>query len=142
MISLSLAQDLALAGLRWEPEPGDRFALALEGFDDDVFTVSDITVEVHEYASGKLLGFNGTTEWPLDSVSLDQALWLPREDQLRGLLGGTFRSLSRNVDGEAEAFTVTTFTEGRERAFTSTNPAEAYALALDALISASADLGT
>ena len=31
--------------------------------------------------------------------SLIMAGWLPREDQLRELLGGTFRSLERAVDG-------------------------------------------
>ena len=34
-------------------------------------------------------------EWALDSVGTEQTLWLPQEDQLRRLLGGTFRRLER-----------------------------------------------
>ena len=46
-------------------------------------------------AEAPLLGFNGTTEWALDSVTLDQALWLPREDQLRELLGDRLEAVRR-----------------------------------------------
>ena len=60
-----------------------------------VFVVSDMTVEVHEHPDGTVIGFNGTTEWALDSVDQTRTLWLPREGQLRGLLGGTFRRLDR-----------------------------------------------
>ena len=60
-----------------------------------MFTVSDMTIEAHRYPTGTVLGFNGTTEWALDSVAIDDALWLPREDQLRDLLRGTFRQLIR-----------------------------------------------
>lgn len=58
----------------------------------EIFTVADMVVEA-EYPTGTLLAFNGTTEWALDSVQLDQALWLPREDQLR-LLEAAFLSLA------------------------------------------------
>ncbi|MFC5272404.1 hypothetical protein [Brachybacterium sacelli] len=30
--------------------------------------------------------FNGTTEWALDSVEQHEAIWIPREDQLRTAL--------------------------------------------------------
>ena len=46
-----------------------------------------------------MLGFNGTTEWALDSVALDQTLWLPREDQLRALLGDRLRCVRREPEG-------------------------------------------
>ena len=55
--------------------------------DDDVFVLSDMTVEVHDLPSGRVIGFNGTTEWALDEVAQRDALWIPREDQLRELLG-------------------------------------------------------
>ncbi len=50
------------------------------------------------YRDQSLLGFNGTTEWALDSVTLDQALWLPREDQLRELLGDRLEVVRRLED--------------------------------------------
>ena len=98
MISRELARTLAAAGVRWTPASGDAFCIDGPEFDGDVFTLSDMTIEAHEFDTGTILGFNGTTEWALDSVALEAALWLPREDQLRELLGGAFRSLSF-VDG-------------------------------------------
>ena len=40
-----------------------------------------------------MLAFNGTTEWALDSIEVDEAVWLPLEHQLRDLLGDAFVSL-------------------------------------------------
>ncbi|GAA4416329.1 hypothetical protein GCM10023169_11050 [Georgenia halophila] len=95
MISLDLARALADAGLQWKPVSGDRFTIDQPDLTGEVFTVSDMTVEPHDFSTGTVLGFNGTTEWALDSVELEETLWLPREDQLRELLGGTFRGLER-----------------------------------------------
>src|SRR3954447_16309658 len=94
MISVELARALRDSGLAWHPKAGDNFVIDRIEADEEVFTLSDMTVEAHEFSSGTVLGFNGTTEWALDSVALEEALWLPREDQLRGLLRTTFRSLS------------------------------------------------
>ena len=66
---------------------GDRFQLDEPEFEADVFTVSEMTIEPRAYPTGTILAFNGTTEWALDSVALEEALWLPREDQLRELTG-------------------------------------------------------
>jgi len=81
MIDVDLARRLRDAGLRWHPRPGDRFTIEQGDFDSaEVFTISDMTVEAHDYPTGTVLGFNGTTEWALDSVAATDALWLPRED--------------------------------------------------------------
>ncbi|TDE07913.1 pilus assembly protein CpaE [Jiangella asiatica] len=98
MISVELARKLREAGLRWDPEPGDRFVIPNRGMDDDVFVVSQMVVDVHDFPTGRVLGFNGTVEWALDSVEQDVALWLPGESRLRELLGGTFVGLNR-VEG-------------------------------------------
>ncbi|MFQ6172113.1 hypothetical protein ACK8HX_10935 [Oryzobacter sp. R7] len=99
MITVELARALLDAGVLWEPRAGDRFVIDAELLTEEVFWISDLTVEVHTYRDQSLLGFNGTTEWALDSVTLDQALWLPREDQLRGLLGDRLESVHRIDDG-------------------------------------------
>lgn len=99
MISVELARKLRAVGLRWSPVPGDRFVVTDRDMDDDVFVVSDMTIEVHDLPSGKVIGFNGTVEWALDSVDTTEAVWLPRESQLRELLAGTFRGLERTDDG-------------------------------------------
>lgn len=99
MITVELARSLLAAGVLWEPRPGDRFVIDAELLTGDVFWISDLTVEVHSYRDQSVLGFNGTTEWALDSVTLDQALWLPREDQLRELVGDRLESVHRVEDG-------------------------------------------
>ena len=135
MISTALARELRDAGLVWTPASGDSFQIALADFEGDVFTVSDMTIEAHHYPSGSVLGFNGTTEWALDSVALDDALWLPREDQLRELLRGTFRSLERTASDDGPViYTVRASIEGMDAAYSSDDPSEAYGLAVLALI--------
>ena len=135
VISTALAADLRDAGLTWAPVSGDAFQLAGVDFEGDVFTVSDMTIEAHHYPTGTILGFNGTTEWALDSVALDDALWLPREDQLRDALAGTFVELVREVaDDERASYTVTVMVDGEEARAVSDDAAEAYGLALLALL--------
>jgi hypothetical protein len=63
-------------------------------------------------------------------------VWLPREDQLRELLGGTFRSLSRVEDG----FEVEVDLPARGvRRFGADDAGDAYADALLALVTAAVD---
>lgn len=131
MISTKTARELSDAGLRWHPHSGDAFTLASPELEGDVFTVSEMTIEPHEFDTGTILGFNGTTEWALDSVAIEDALWLPREGQLRELLGGTFRSL---VATGSAGYTVTIGLTGTDRRFEAADAAEAYAAALLALI--------
>jgi hypothetical protein len=64
VIPRELAIKLRDAGLRWHPRAGDQFQLASTDMDStgsEVFTVSDMTIEAHEYSTGTVLGFNGTT---------------------------------------------------------------------------------
>jgi hypothetical protein len=133
VISRELAAALRDAGLVWHPASGDRFQLDLPDLDADVFTVSEMTIEAHRYPTGTILGFNGTTEWALDSVSIEQAVWLPREDQLRELLRTTFRALRRLED----SFEVETELDGERLRFEHPEPGEAYGLALLDLINRS-----
>lgn len=139
MISSALAAELREAGLRWDPISGDAFQLGGADFEGDVFTVSDMTIEPHHYSSGTILGFNGTTEWALDSVALDDALWLPREEQLRDLLRGAFASLVREPVGAGARYRVTTRVGETETVFEADDAAEAYGHALLALIRTAAD---
>ena len=131
MISMQLARALHDSGLVWRPRRGDNFRIDRIEADDEVYTLSDMTVEAHEFSSGTVLGFNGTTEWALDSVALDDALWFPREDQLRDILGPAFRSLRRET-----VFTVTAVVDGETKEFEANDAADAYARALLALLDA------
>ncbi|HEX5090697.1 MAG TPA: pilus assembly protein CpaE [Nocardioides sp.] len=103
MLSLELARALRDAGVGWEPCPGDTFVVPDRDLDEHVFVLSDMVVQTVQPPDGPpILAFNGTTEWALDSLEAQEALWLPREDQLRELLGAAFESLER-VPGPPEA---------------------------------------
>jgi hypothetical protein len=126
VLGVELARQLKTAGLAWKPQLGDRFTVPDRDLDDEVFVLSNMTVQVHDRPEGRIIGFNGTTEWALDDVDLDEALWLPREDQLRELLSGTFRSLHK----DQETHTVRTELLGQEQDFSAATAEEAYAAAL------------
>jgi hypothetical protein len=130
MISVALARRLRDNGVRWDPKPGDRFVIADRDMDDDVFTLSDMTIEVHEFPGERIIGFNGTTEWALDSVEMQHSVWLPSETQLRDLLAGTFRSLER-AEG---AWRVIIEVNGTTRVTTDEDAVEAYGRALLGLV--------
>jgi hypothetical protein len=104
MISLELAQQLRAAGLAWNPLPGDRFVVPGRGMDEEVFVVSNMVIEVQDAPSGQIIGFNGTTEWALDSLAQDQVVWMPRESQLRELLDERFLRLESVTGGFAVVF--------------------------------------
>jgi hypothetical protein len=130
MISTELARALHDSGLKWHPEVGDAFRIDRIEADADVFYLSDMTVEAHELRTGTELGFNGTTGWALDSVAIEDALWLPAESQLRRLLGAAFVSLTLAETGHR----VVARLGGELIEFTSEVAEDAYARALIALL--------
>ena len=125
MISTALARALRDSGLVWKPRSGDQFRIDLVEADDELYVLSDLTVEAHEFSTGTVLGFNGTTEWALDSVSIEEALWHPHEHQLRAALGPAFVSLT-GKDGYA----VTAVIDGAASVFEAETAEDAYAKAL------------
>ena len=134
MISTALARSLRDVGLAWQPQRGDHFIVADRGMDDEVFVLSDMTVELQSFPTGPVIGFNGTTEWALDSLDQSDALWLPAEDQLRERLGDTFSRLQRT----GSDYVVTITVDDEQRLSRSPDPAQAYGLALLELLAATA----
>jgi hypothetical protein len=130
MISTALARALRDSGLVWHPAAGDAFRIDRIEVDDEIFYLSDMTVEAHDLTTGTELGFNGTTEWALDSVAIEDAVWLPSETQLRTLLSGAFRSLDVFAGGSR----VTAEIEGTVSEFVAHPAEDAYARALLALL--------
>lgn len=126
MISIELARALRTAGLAWEPAAGDRFVIDRPELESQPFVLSDLVADVHEVGGGRVIGFNGTVEWALDSVLLEQTVWLPAEHQLRDRLGAVFTRLERTATG----WTVVLCVDGDERTFAHREPAEAYGRAL------------
>jgi hypothetical protein len=130
VLSLSIARRLRDAGLSWTPERGDRFVVADRDMDDEVFVLSDMTTEVHRYSGGPVIGFNGTTEWALDSVDQRDALWIPAEHQLRELLGAAFVRLERWGDDFRVVFASRDDGSDTESTVEAADAADAYGLAL------------
>jgi hypothetical protein len=126
VLSIVLARALREAGLTWTPARGDSFVMPDREMDAEVFVLSDMTIEVHQFPAGPVIGFNGTTEWALDSIELSEALWVPAEHQLRERLGDAFAGLAPTGDGYRVTLRVDGATSGHE----GENPAEAYARAL------------
>jgi hypothetical protein len=118
VITIEQAGRLRKAGVLWAPAAGDRFVVPDRDMDEDVFVVSDMTVEVHDYQGSKVIGFNGTTEWALDSIEQREVIWLPREEQLRALLGKHFHALEAVPGGFRVGLTDSTHTaEDAEQAY-------------------------
>ena len=98
MISRDLASRLAPL-LDWTPANGDQFYIPRPEISESTFTISDMVVELIVKNGDSRFHFNGTVEWALDSVESDAVVWMPREEQLRLLLGDAFLSLDRVGDG-------------------------------------------
>jgi hypothetical protein len=131
VISVSTARALAATGLAWEPSRGDRFVIPDREMDDQVFVLSDMTVETHDFPTGRVIGFNGTTEWALDSVDAESVLWLPGEGALRGLLGPALVRLEpAGLAGWAVTVAAGATSRGAEQTVVHADAEEAYALAL------------
>jgi hypothetical protein len=128
--SPDLARRLHDAGLAWSPSNGDRFWLPERDLDEAVFLVSDMVVEVRDVASGRVLAFNGTTEWALDGVEEHEAVWLPRLDQLLEVLGENFLSLTARSGGHVVRVQV----GQREEEHVDVGPADAAARAVLSLL--------
>ena len=126
MISLDLARRLEAAGVPWTPALGDRFMIPDRDLDDAVFAISDMVVEIHDHSLGRYLGFNGTTEWALDSIEQREVVWLPREDQLRSMLGVCFVALQATPGG----FVVIVEQDGQEARHIDIDAECAYARAV------------
>ena len=126
MISTPLARSLRDAGLAWNPRRGDHFIVADRDMDDEVFVLSDMTVELQDFPTGPVIGFNGTTEWALDSLDQSDALWLPAEDQLREHLSDSFVRLER----DGRAYVVAVIVDGEQRLTRAPDTSEAVRLAL------------
>ncbi|MGA8248742.1 MAG: pilus assembly protein CpaE [Nocardioides sp.] len=134
MITRGLAEALRAAGLSWQPANGDRFLVPDRDLDEQVFVISDMVIENLRLPRGQhVLAFNGTTEWALDSLDASEAVWLPREDQLRDALGEAFMSLEL-LAGETSGFAVTLLVGDREQRFVDVDVEDAYARAVLALL--------
>jgi hypothetical protein len=108
------------------------------GLDELEFVISDMVVETRRMAFDRqMLTFNGTTEWAMDTLAASEALWLPREDQLREILGEAFMGLEY-IPGEAPGYAVSMLLGDSEKRFVDVDVESAYARAALALLASTA----
>ncbi len=86
MLSLTTAKALREAGLAWTPQNLDFFAIPLPEFEGQVFAINDMTIMAGTLYGEPAITFHGSAEWALDHLWVSEAIWLPREEQLRELL--------------------------------------------------------
>ena len=126
MISIELARRLRDTGLCWTPASGDRFVVPDRDLDGQVFAISEMTIDIRSSPSGRLIAFNGTVEWALDSILQREVIWLPSEGQLRELLGPRFIALERDGD----MFRCVVDLDGHRIEYRDANAADAYGRAV------------
>lgn len=126
MIAIHLARELRDAGLHWEPVNGDRFFIPDRDLDDQVFAISEMTVDMRTVEGGREIAFNGAAEWALDAIEHSEVVWLPSETQLRELLDERFISLRV----EDRVFVCEARIDGADHTFPAQDAADAYGGAL------------
>ena len=72
MISLDTARRLRDGGLRWTPSSatGSSCPTRHRRF----FVLSNMVAELYRFRPSEVIGFNGTTEWALDSVETEDTV--------------------------------------------------------------------
>ena len=83
MIGVQLARQLKQAGLVWKPGPGDRFAIPDRDLDEEVFVLSNMTIEVHTLPEGRVIAVDGSpsmVEEARAALPEDRAQVLPAVD--------------------------------------------------------------
>lgn len=100
MISKELARELSKQGLDWVPALHDFFIIPDADLDDQIFVISDLTIDIETLDGHATIMFNGAVEWSLDYILSQDAVWLPTESQLRDLLADRLVSLSRTQEGD------------------------------------------
>lgn len=139
MISIETALRLKKAGLEWQPAENDFFAIPFRELDERTFVISDMTVIVETLNGERAITFNGASEWAMDYLIVTDAIWVPREDQLRVALER--RLVQRGEEQPVIALTTTSDgycceirLNGEKRPFENFGASECYAAALLAVL--------
>lgn len=133
MLTAGTAQELRDAGLVWTPATLDFFVIPLPDLDGQVFVVSDMTILSEQLHGKPALTFHGTVEWALDHVWTGEALWVPREDQLRQLVEARLAASSGwrlSLEADAAGYRCQLGHDHRSETFSGQDVSECLAAAL------------
>lgn len=133
MISLETAKALKAAGLVWRPGMLDFFGIPDRQMDDKIFAISDVLVTVEMLHGAQVVAFQGASEWALDSLVTSEAVWIPREEQLRLALEGGLLATGRpelRLVGSLTGYRCEFVVQGKLESFEAPEAGEAYAQGL------------
>lgn len=137
MISAQTAKNLKEAGLKWEPQLHDFFAIPERHLDDRIFVLSDMTIGAEVLHGHPALTFNGAVEWSLDFIYQYDVIWIPREDQLRTLLVARLAGAEEPIvqlETTLRGYRCLINHDGQTKVFAAGSAGECYAAALISLL--------
>lgn len=137
MLSLETAQRLKQAGLEWSPGLLDFFVIPERNLDDKIFVISDMLVTLEVLGGLQIVSFQGASEWALDYLLAADAVWLPREDQLRSTLEELLLEIGSpdvHLYCSITGYSCTIKTREEVKTFAADDPCEAYAAAMNHLL--------
>lgn len=130
MLSIEIAHQLKEAGLEWQPELHDFFAIPMPGLDERYFVITDMLVDLAVVQGWPAITFTGSAEWALDHILQSDAIWVPRETQLRRLVFQQGGIEEQRLVSTAEGSTLTMRVDGKEHVFDAGSGVDALGLAL------------
>ncbi len=132
-LSLALARQLRDAGLAWEPQWFDLFAVPDAGLDERIFVLSDMTIDIQTRQGWPAITFNGALEWSLDYIMQADVIWLPTESQLRHVLQVRLADMAQpavSLFCDPDGYRCRVRLPTGDREFVAVEASDAYALAL------------
>jgi hypothetical protein len=130
MISFPMARRLKQAGLKWTPRLHDFFAVPERGMDTKIFVISDLQANIEKLFGSEVVAFQGASEWALDYLITSEAVWMPREEQLREVLLASSSETSLHLDCTTEGCHLDVRSGVVEMSFDAQQVGDAYAQAL------------
>lgn len=83
MIPTELALRLRAAGLAWQPQERDCFAIPDPQFEGQIFCLNYQPALIELLHGHPAITFHGSSEWALDHLYTSEVVWIPTETQLR-----------------------------------------------------------
>lgn len=86
MIPTELALRLRAAGMAWQPQERDCFAIPDAQFEGQIFCLNYQPALIELLHGHPAVTFHGSSEWALDHLYTSEVVWIPTETQLRAKL--------------------------------------------------------
>ena len=130
MLSHETAWQLKEAGLAWQPELHDFFAVPAPGLNERMFVLTDMLVEQAVLQGWPAIQFNGAAEWALDYILQAEAVWVPTDVQLRQEIHRRLPGATLTLQTTGAAAVLTLLNEGTITVHEAPDASEAYAAVL------------